>query len=76
MQTAKIFPNGSSQAVRLPKKFRFEGDRVLIQFMGDAVVLMPFHAPWGTLFDSLDQFSPDFVTLDAHDGDAINIQTV
>jgi len=60
MQTAKLFPNGSSQAVRLPKQFRFEGDRVFIRRMGDSVVLMPFHAPWRTLFDSLDQFSSDF----------------
>lgn len=60
MQTAKLFPNGSSQAVRLPKAFRFEGDRVLIRRMGDAVVLLPFQAPWGALFDSLDEFSPDF----------------
>ena len=74
MQTAKLFPNGSSQAVRLPKEFRFEGDRVFIQRMGDAVVLMPFHAPWGTLFDSLDEFSPDFATLAS--GDAINTHTL
>jgi antitoxin VapB len=60
MQTAKLFPNGASQAVRLPKEFRFQGDRVFIRRMGDAVVLMPYHAPWRTLFDSLERFSPDF----------------
>jgi len=61
MQTAKLFPNGASQAVRLPKEFRFEGDRVFIRRMGDAVALIPYHAPWQTLFDSLERFSPDFV---------------
>ena len=34
MQTAKLFPNGQSQAVRLPKEYRFEGDRVYIQRVG------------------------------------------
>ena len=60
MQTARLFPNGQSQAVRLPKEFRFEGDRVYVQRVGDAVVLLPYHAPWQVLFASLDDFTPDF----------------
>lgn len=38
METAKLFTNGRSQAVRLPKEFRFEGDEVFIKRVGDAVV--------------------------------------
>lgn len=38
---AKLFTNGQSQAVRLPKQFRFEGDRVRIRRIGSAVVLEP-----------------------------------
>jgi antitoxin VapB len=60
MQTAKLFPNGQSQAVRLPKEFRFDGEWVYIQRMGNAVVLLPQHAPWETLVTSLDLFSDDF----------------
>ncbi len=60
MQTAKLFPNGQSQAVRLPKEYRFEGDRVYIQRVGEAVVLLPYHRGWQVLFDSLVQFSADF----------------
>ena len=60
MQTAKLFPNGQSQAVRLPKEFRFEGDRVYIQRVGEAVVLLPYQRPWQVLLDSLSQFSTDF----------------
>jgi len=60
MQTAKLFPNGQSQAVRLPKEYRFEGDRVYIQRLGEAVVLLPYHRGWQVLFDSLGQFSADF----------------
>ena len=60
MQAAKLFPNGQSQAVRLPKEFRFEGDRVYIRRLGNAVVLLPLAAPWTALFASLDQFTADF----------------
>lgn len=41
IETAKLFPNGSSQAVRLPKAYRFEGDEVIIKRVGDAVLLIP-----------------------------------
>lgn len=59
MDTAKLFINGRSQAVRLPKEFRFEGDEVMIKRVGEAVVLLPRHG-WRTLFDALDQFEPGF----------------
>ncbi len=60
MDTAKLFQNGRSQAVRLPKEFRFEGTEVMIKRVGKAVVLMPQHYSWDSLFDSLDQFEPGF----------------
>jgi len=61
MQTAKLFKNGRSQAVRLPKEFRLSGDRVFIKRMGNAVVLVPYHDPWQPLFESLTQFSDDYM---------------
>jgi antitoxin VapB len=61
METAKIFQNGKSQAVRLPKEFRFNSDRVYIKRVGNAVVLLPYQSPWGSLLDSLDQFPDDFM---------------
>jgi hypothetical protein len=39
--TAKLFSNGRSQAVRLPKEFRFEGNEVSVRREGDAVILEP-----------------------------------
>ncbi len=62
METAKLFQNGKSQAVRLPKKYRFPGDKVLIKRVGNAVVLLPYEDSWETLFDSLEQFSDDFMS--------------
>src|SRR6185312_9568149 len=62
MKTAKLFKNGDSQAVRLPKEFRFAGDEVLIKRVGSAVVLLPKAKSWDTLIQSLDKFPADFMS--------------
>lgn len=62
MKTAKLFRNGQSQAVRLPKEFRFEDDRVFVKKSGNAVVLLPAKNSWDTLVRSLDKFTDDFMT--------------
>ena len=41
MATAKLFKHGGSQAVRLPKEFRFEGNEVVVEKRGNAVILRP-----------------------------------
>jgi antitoxin VapB len=61
MNTAKLFKNGQSQAVRLPKEFRFKGDAVFIKKSGNAVVLLPEKDSWHTLVSSLEQFTPEFM---------------
>jgi antitoxin VapB len=61
MKTAKLFKNGQSQAVRLPKEFRLEGDSVFIQRLGDYVVLVPKHDPWRSMFAATEKFSDDFM---------------
>ena len=63
MQTAKIFQNGRSQAVRLPKEYRFNDSEVIAHKVGDVVMLMPSSKKdsWSTLLASLDLFSEDFM---------------
>ncbi|MDJ0713319.1 MAG: type II toxin-antitoxin system VapB family antitoxin [Prochloraceae cyanobacterium] len=61
MKTAKLFQNGQSQAVRLPKEFRFSGEEVYIKRIGNAVVLIPVNDSWVSLYDSLGKFSSDFM---------------
>jgi len=61
MDTAEIIQSGRSQAVRLPKEYRFDVTQVFIKKIGNAVVLMPDQGSWKTLFDSLEQFSEDFM---------------
>lgn len=62
MKTAKLFKNGDSQAVRLPREFRFAGKEVLIKRVGSAVVLLPKAKSWDTLLESLEKFPPDFMS--------------
>jgi antitoxin VapB len=61
MNTAKLFKNGKSQAVRLPKEFKFQGDEVYIKKIGRNVMLIPKDDLWESLVSSLDQFSDDFM---------------
>lgn len=61
MRTAKLFRNGQSQAVRLPKEFRFEEGQVFVKKSGNAVVLIPATDSWDTLIHSLDKFTDDFM---------------
>ncbi|MES2204423.1 MAG: type II toxin-antitoxin system VapB family antitoxin, partial [Pseudomonadota bacterium] len=46
METARLFQNGQSQAVRLPKEFRFSGKEVFIKKVGNATVLFPVENSW------------------------------
>jgi antitoxin VapB len=62
VKTAKLFKNGESQAVRLPREFRFDGDEVFIKRIGSAVILLPKAKSWDTLIDSLAKFPDDFMT--------------
>jgi len=64
MATAKLFQNGQSQAVRLPKEFRFENlKEVFIKKVNGMVVLIPKSdkTVWDTMFHNLDNFSDDFM---------------
>ncbi|MDY6823465.1 MAG: type II toxin-antitoxin system VapB family antitoxin [Thermodesulfobacteriota bacterium] len=61
MQTAKLFQNGRSQAVRLPKDFRMPGTEVKIYRQGGRVILEPISETWDALFESLDEFPDDFM---------------
>ncbi|MCD8082487.1 MAG: type II toxin-antitoxin system VapB family antitoxin [Clostridiales bacterium] len=71
METAKIFENGRSQAVRLPKKFRFAVDEVYVQRLGAAVMLIPKDHAWDIFMNGINSFSDDFLS----EGREAEIQT-
>ena len=61
MDTAKLFKNGRSQAVRLPKEYSLSGNEVYIKRINGVVILIPKDKdPWQPLIDSLNKFSSDF----------------
>ena len=62
MMTAKIFENGRSQAVRLPKECRFQEDEVAVNMVGGVVMLMSKKNPWSGFLESLALFSEDFMS--------------
>lgn len=61
MNTAKLFTNGRSQAVRLPKGCRFKSDEVGISKVGDAVILYPLNGGWDVMRRGLGSFTDDFM---------------
>jgi antitoxin VapB len=61
MQTARLFVNGRSQAVRLPKEYQFRGKNVYIKKIGEAVLLVPVDKDWETFLHGLNSFSEDFM---------------
>ena len=61
METARIFANGGSQAVRLPKDCRFDRDEVMVKRIGKVVMLMPKEDPWASMLQGLDMFTDDFL---------------
>jgi antitoxin VapB len=62
MNTARLFINGRSQAVRLPKEYRFEGDEVFITKVGEMVILYPRRKGWDLLARGIERFTDDFIS--------------
>ena len=61
---AKIFKNGQSQAVRLPKEFRFENqEELFVKKVQNGIILLAKNdkSVWDNMFDRLDEFSDDFM---------------
>ena len=61
MEIAKVFMNGGSQAVRLPKDCRFCQEEILANRVGRVVILMPKDDPWASTLKGLEMFSNDFL---------------
>lgn len=62
--TAKVFENGRSQAVRIPKAFRFRCEEVLIEKRGRSLILTPRPKTWREYFKGARRLSDDFVIPD------------
>jgi len=58
---AKVFMNGRSQAIRLPKEFRFDSDEVYIRKVGDEIVISSAKPTWDAFFNQKTAFGDDFL---------------
>ena len=61
-KSAKIFMNGRSQAVRLPKEYRFDCDEVYVEKQGDKVIISALQPEWDEFFDTNSAFGDDFLS--------------
>ena len=59
--TAKIFENGRSQAVRLPKEYRFSSEEVFVNKIGETLIIMPKESKWESFMQAIDMFSSDYL---------------
>lgn len=59
-KTARLFTNGASQAVRLPKEFRMPGTEVRIWKEGNRVVMEPILTGWDAMFAAIAELPEDF----------------
>ena len=60
METAKVFANGRSQAVRLPKKYRLEEPEIFVQKVGNIILLIPKESRWQSFLVGVNSFTEDF----------------
>lgn len=74
MDTARLFQSGRSQAVRLPKEYRFVGTEVVVKHFGNGVLLLPLDDPWQTLAAGLAAFEPGFVLTREQPDDQIRAE--
>ena len=61
LETAKIFTNGGSQAIRLPRRYRFNAKEVFVNQIGNVVMLIPKDDHWQGMLASLNLFTDDFL---------------
>ena len=60
MKTVKVFKSGNSQALRIPKDYQIGEKELLMNKIGNAIILFPRDDPWKLFTDSLCEFSDDF----------------
>lgn len=56
-----IQENSGTQSIKIPANFKIDDDKVYLKKVGNALYIIPFHNPWQNLFDSIDEFSEDFM---------------
>ena len=71
MDVAKVFQIGRSQAVRLPKAFRFNSNEVAVKSFGRGVLLLPIENPWDIMIEAVNEFEAGFQLERADQGEQV-----
>ena len=61
MITAKVLKNGNSQTLNLPKEYHFSSDEIMVNTIGDIVLLLPKKNKWASFIKGINMFSEDFM---------------
>jgi len=61
MKTVKVFKNGNSQALRIPKEYQITESELIINKIGNTIIIFPQDDPWKLFKNSLEEFSDDFL---------------
>jgi len=60
-ETVDIKDISGEQVIKIPDKFKIDDDKVYLKKTGNTLYLIPYHNPWQVLFDSLEEFTDDFM---------------
>jgi antitoxin VapB len=61
IEAIEIQNSPSGQAIQLPEEFRIDDDKVYLKKNGNVIHIIPYHSPWQSIFESLDQFTGDYM---------------
>lgn len=61
IEAIDIQNNLHGQAIQIPEGFRIDDDKVYLKKTGNVIYIIPYHKPWQNVFESLNEFTPDFM---------------
>lgn len=61
IEAIDIQNNSDVQAIQLPEEFRINDDKVFLKKTGNVIHIIPYHKPWSIFFESLTEFTPDYM---------------
>ena len=60
-ESIDIQKSGGFQSIQIPENFKIDDDKVYLKKVGNALFVIPFHNPWESLIQSVEDFTPDFM---------------
>ncbi len=61
-ETVKILDAKDGQTINIPKELRIDDDKVYLKKVGNSLHVIPFHAPWESMVNSVEEFTEDYLS--------------